>query len=65
MLFALSLLFALAVPPVEAAPAPWYVWASPSSEHRVCAQTRPGAAWRKVAGPYRNAACRAAPYPTR
>ncbi|HTN29254.1 MAG TPA: hypothetical protein VL178_00265 [Pseudomonas sp.] len=62
MPLALLFLVALAALPAQAAPAPWYVWESPTSTQRVCAQTRPGAAWRKVDGPYRNAACRAAPY---
>ena len=62
---ALSFLAALAALPAQAAPAPWYVWESPASAQRICAQTSPGSAWRRVDGPYRNAACRAAPYPTR
>ena len=65
MPLALSFLVALAVLPAQAAPAPWYVWESQASAQRVCAQPRPGSARRRVDGPYRNAACRAAPYPVR
>lgn len=65
MPFALSFLLATAILPAQAAPAPWYVWESLSSQHRVCAQTSPGTAWRKIDGPYRNAACRTAPFPAR
>lgn len=61
LLFALPLAGFLAAPAVPAAPAPWFLWESQASTHRVCAQTRPGHAWRKVSGPYRNAACRVAP----
>lgn len=64
-LIVLSLSLALAAISALAAPAPWYVWASTTSAQRICAQISPGPAWRKVDGPYRNAACRAAPYPSR
>ena len=59
--FALPLLGYLAVLPAHSAPAPWLLWESQTSAHRMCAQTSPGAAWLKVSGPYRNAACRAVP----
>jgi hypothetical protein len=41
-----------------AANAPWYSWQNQDSERRVCAQNRPGPGWRKVGGPFGNAACK-------
>ncbi|WEF35175.1 hypothetical protein [Pseudoduganella chitinolytica] len=43
--------------PSRAAPAPWWLWESVTTGHKVCAQTPLGPGWRKLLGPYRDARC--------
>ena len=35
----------------------WYRWESRIDGSLVCAQTSPGEGWKKLAGPFRDAAC--------
>jgi hypothetical protein len=37
--------------------AAWFRWESRIDGRMVCAQSSPGAGWRQLAGPYRDAAC--------
>ena len=48
------------LPTAQAAPAPWYWWASQHDGQRVCAQFMPRQGWRKVQGPFDNAQCQSA-----
>lgn len=41
-----------------AAPAPWYLWQSTSTQQKICKQVSPGEGWILFAGPFRNGACR-------
>ncbi|HEY9102466.1 hypothetical protein [Chitinimonas sp.] len=41
-----------------AAPAPWYIWQSPSDRTTVCAQTSPGDGWTQARGPFKDSLCR-------
>jgi len=43
--------------PAWAGNAAWYRWESRIEGRIVCAQTSPGAGWRQIAGPFRDAAC--------
>jgi hypothetical protein len=45
-------------------PALWYWWASQQTEHRVCAQSSPGAAWFRDSTAFTDSACtiRAKPF---
>jgi len=40
-----------------AKPAPWYWWASNSTDHRVCAQSSPGTGWFRESTAFRDSAC--------
>ena len=42
---------------LAAEPAPWYWWASTTSDARVCSQTSPGPAWVREATAFRDARC--------
>lgn len=52
-----SLLFLCLALPAWAGNAAWYRWEGKGASGFVCAQTSPGEGWKKVAGPYRDAAC--------
>ncbi len=47
----------LAVQSAWAKPAPWFVYQSKSTGHRICLQADPGKAWQLVSGPYRGPQC--------
>jgi hypothetical protein len=55
----LALAAALMLPaaPGWAKPAPWYWWASRTTDHRVCAQSSPGAGWFRESVAFRDSAC--------
>lgn len=40
-----------------AKPAPWYWWASKTTDARVCTQTSPGKGWLREAQAFRDAQC--------
>lgn len=50
----------LAVQPAWAKPAPWFLFQSKSTGHKICLQADPGKAWQQVSGPYRGPQCRQA-----
>ncbi|RWU20710.1 hypothetical protein DM813_15890 [Pseudomonas alkylphenolica] len=50
---------ALLVTAVRADAAAWYRWESQADGRLVCAQFSPGEGWKRFAGPFNNAACRA------
>lgn len=50
-------LLALACACALAAPAPWYLWRSKTDGALTCAQTSPGAGWKKAHGPFKDARC--------
>ena len=43
--------------PAWAGNAAWYRWEGRGASGFVCAQTSPGEGWKKIAGPYSDAAC--------
>lgn len=51
-------LFAVHTELAVAAPAPWYLWQSTSTQQKICKQVSPGDGWILFAGPFRNGACR-------
>jgi len=53
------LLAALLATQSWAAMAPWYRWESQVDGRLVCSQWSPGEGWKRFAGPYDNAGCRA------
>jgi len=52
-----GVLLCLLVGAALARPAPWYWWASRTSDERVCAQTSPGAGWLREATAFRDSHC--------
>lgn len=53
----LSALLLCLTAPAWAGNAAWYRWESRFGGSFVCAQTSPGDGWKKIAGPYSDAAC--------
>ncbi|WP_303787157.1 hypothetical protein [Azovibrio restrictus] len=49
---------ALTAAPLQAAPAPYYLWMSTLDGTRVCSQTPLGEGWRLLGGPYKDSRCR-------
>jgi hypothetical protein len=62
--FLLAVLFTVLAPLGIAKPAPWYWWASQTTEHRICAQSAPGAGWFRDSVAFKDSACsiRATPF---
>lgn len=54
---AVAALGALLITSAHAGNAPWYRWESRLDGNIVCAQVSPGDGWKRIAGPYRDAAC--------
>jgi hypothetical protein len=54
---ALGVLLVLVAPQGFAKPAPWYWWASHVTNHRVCAQSAPGADWFRESVAFKDGAC--------
>ncbi|MBH3427781.1 hypothetical protein [Pseudomonas alkylphenolica] len=50
---------ALLITGVRADAAAWYRWESQADGRLVCSQFSPGDGWKRFAGPFNNAACRA------
>lgn len=55
--WALVAIFALSAGEAGAGNAAWYRWESRTDRAFVCAQSSPGPGWKRIAGPYRDAAC--------
>ncbi|UCV22917.1 MULTISPECIES: hypothetical protein [Azonexaceae] len=53
----LGVSLAVLAPQGWAKPAPWYWWASHSTDHRVCAQTSPGAGWFRESTAFSDSGC--------
>jgi hypothetical protein len=53
----LGIALAVLAPQGFAKPAVWYWWASNSTDHRVCAQTSPGAGWFRESTAFRDSGC--------
>ena len=43
---------------LEAGPAAWYKWRSPSADIEICAQFSPGDDWVAVKGPFADSGCK-------
>ncbi|MFH1660204.1 MAG: hypothetical protein ABIG35_12925 [Pseudomonadota bacterium] len=53
----LCIWLAVNAPQSFAKPAPWYWWASKTTDHRVCAQTSPGTGWFRESTAFRDSGC--------